>query len=235
MLRLLALPQTRAVPTIWFIGPFSVLPGCCSVSAGSPSRYSRAAPGPHSNQSVEGLCLPGLTPVQRPSRVPRSCANSAACRRCRASLEVSFPFSVTLHAVVFRRPAVSCVPRLLGFHTPHPHGVRSALKVLHSASRHISYDPHSWDLSRLGRVVDVTIAEAVPSLRPSGCFPLSSVHRLITGFSPLGVPLCRTRHLPKQRRVWHSRAPRGCELQSPYPARCILQRRVGRYPRTVHV
>jgi len=87
------------------------------VSAGSPSRYSSAAPGPHNNKSLEGLCLPGLTPVQRPSRAPRSCANSAACRRCRASLEVSFPFSVTLHAVVFRRPAVSCVLRSTWF--PH--------------------------------------------------------------------------------------------------------------------
>ena len=63
-----------------------------------------------------------------------------------------FPFSVIPHAVVFTRadsllPVAMCLDSIP---SPHPLGVRSALEVLHSASRHISDDPRSWDLSRLG-------------------------------------------------------------------------------------
>ncbi len=77
---------------------------------------------------------------------------------------------------------------------------------------------------------DVTIVCAYPiaslcRVFPSVLGPPARHWRALSRRSSMSVPI-----LPKQCGACHSRVPRGNEYPNPYPTRCILQRRVGRYP-----
>ena len=82
-----------------------------------------------------------------------------------------------------------------------------------------------WDGS-----VDVAIVCASPIASSYRVFPSvpgpPTRHRLIPSRrSSMHLPL-----LPKQQSSLHGRVPRGCVYLSPYPTRCVLQLRAGRYP-----
>ena len=82
-----------------------------------------------------------------------------------------------------------------------------------------------WDGS-----VDVAIVCASPIASSYRVFPSvpgpPTRRRLIPSRrSSMHLPL-----LPKQQSSLHGRVPRGCVYLSPYPTRCVLQLRAGRYP-----
>lgn len=82
-----------------------------------------------------------------------------------------------------------------------------------------------WDGS-----ADVTIVCASPIASLFRVFPLVPGPPTRRRFVPSRRSSMCFSLLPKQQSSSHGRVPRGCVYLSPYPTRCILQRRVGRYP-----
>lgn len=99
------------------------------------------------------------------------------------------------------------------------------------ASRLISDDPRSWDLSRRGLGPMLPSSLCLPSLRSTGCFPRHPLRPLVVGVSPLDVPsVSIARHTEVCLAPDPAASPGGIVCPSPYRTRCVFQHRAGRFP-----